>query len=165
MSCTQTLALFVSHKLNSRTLLAEAWYGGRLNKLDTGGMRYDVLLIMQWLGDAVGERGKRLNGKQGRDPLHGAESAVIPESGEVPAVQLTTTDNPALLWDYIACMTETRGLLVYLCVNYNKHGRNDHSFSFRDVKGMLEQLGKQKVRERLVKICHTDMSILVSSGC
>lgn len=57
----KTLSQFI-HKFNLQSFLAEAWYRGRLNKLD-GGMRRDpgvggVLLIMQWLRDAVGERGK-----------------------------------------------------------------------------------------------------------
>lgn len=64
-----------------------------------------------------GRERKRLDGKQGRDPLHGAKPAVIPESGEVPAVQLTTTDNPTpptLLWEATARRTQKRDLLGYL---------------------------------------------------
>lgn len=61
----------------------------------------------------MGER-KRLKRKQGRDPLHGAKPAVILESGKVPAVQLTTTDNttqPTLLWEAAARRPESRSLL------------------------------------------------------
>lgn len=41
-----------------------------------------------------GRDGKRFNGNRGRDPLHVAKSAVIAELARVPAVQLTTAENP-----------------------------------------------------------------------
>lgn len=113
------LFILPQNKFYLQSFMVEAWHRGRVNKLEEG-MRRDpavggVLLITQWLVDAVGERKKRLNSKQGHDPLHGAKPAAIPELGRVPAVQLIIADNttpPTLQWE--------RGLVGHLWSNFEK---------------------------------------------
>lgn len=67
---------------------------------------------MQWLGDAVGERGK--GSVANRDVTHCMGPSLQPYTRvrPVPAVQLTTADNtspPTLLWEATAQMTEEEG--------------------------------------------------------
>lgn len=53
-----------------------------------------------------GSARKRLTGKHGLDSLHGVKPAAIPNSGKIPAVRLTTTNNttpPTLISEDSVC--------------------------------------------------------------